>query len=656
MTGHSDLELHVATTADSKGLKQAADDLDDTKRSSDKLGGSFKETGKESEKLGDSLHHTGDESGYVDRRIKELEGHIKELGREFDRTGDKDVFRSIRKDRGELGNLRRIRGEIEDLADGAKTAATEVTRVGAGLLSFDSPGLLQFGVALSPILAPAVAVVASAIGGAIAGAVVGTTTGAGMLGGILAASKDSRVRAAARDFGDTISAEFFGGPGSAAFVDPIIKSLGILKADFTSLHLDEAFAKAAPSLETLAHGIGDMAKNFMPGFNKALDKSGVFTDIFAHGLADTGDALGDMLTSMTESEGATEGLRGLFVLLNGTLREGGDVIGWLSDRFHDYVGFADWATGILQHSWAGQITSLGHMDDWHKNMHNIAGGDTVNRLTRFNRSVVELILRLKEAGLHASTAAGGFDSMGTAADLATQATGRLKAGLSVLHREFLDAKDAAINEEQAIDDLARSFDENGKSLDVHTDKGRNNLRALEDVARGAADAAQKTYDQTHSVEKANAVYETYREELYDTLIAAGKTRAEAKKLVDTWLGMPATVTTNVVTNLITRKLTGEEAREALSAGAHHRASGGPVMAGIPYTVGERGTETFVPSTNGTILPHGAGMTGRPSARPLNVTISGDIFTAQLMDALIRALRNQIQAQGGTLAVLGIRGS
>ena len=33
-----------------------------------------------------------------------------------------------------------------------------------------------------------------------------------------------------------------------------------------------------------------------------------------------------------------------------------------------------------------------------------------------------------------------------------------------------------------------------------------------------------------------------------------------------------------------------------------RASGGPVSAGVPYVVGERRAEVFVPSTNGTILP------------------------------------------------------
>jgi hypothetical protein len=37
-----------------------------------------------------------------------------------------------------------------------------------------------------------------------------------------------------------------------------------------------------------------------------------------------------------------------------------------------------------------------------------------------------------------------------------------------------------------------------------------------------------------------------------------------------------------------------------------RASGGPVSAGQPYMVGERGPERFIPSTNGTILPSGSG--------------------------------------------------
>lgn len=36
-----------------------------------------------------------------------------------------------------------------------------------------------------------------------------------------------------------------------------------------------------------------------------------------------------------------------------------------------------------------------------------------------------------------------------------------------------------------------------------------------------------------------------------------------------------------------------------------RASGGPVLAGVPYMVGERGPEPFIPSTSGTIIPNHA---------------------------------------------------
>ena len=37
-----------------------------------------------------------------------------------------------------------------------------------------------------------------------------------------------------------------------------------------------------------------------------------------------------------------------------------------------------------------------------------------------------------------------------------------------------------------------------------------------------------------------------------------------------------------------------------------KAHGGPVSAGTPYIVGERGPELFVPSSSGSIVPNGAG--------------------------------------------------
>lgn len=48
---------------------------------------------------------------------------------------------------------------------------------------------------------------------------------------------------------------------------------------------------------------------------------------------------------------------------------------------------------------------------------------------------------------------------------------------------------------------------------------------------------------------------------------------------------------------------GERARLAETLKGMHRAFGGPVEAGKPYVVGERGAELFQPHVGGRIVPH-----------------------------------------------------
>jgi hypothetical protein len=67
-------------------------------------------------------------------------------------------------------------------------------------------------------------------------------------------------------------------------------------------------------------------------------------------------------------------------------------------------------------------------------------------------------------------------------------------------------------------------------------------------------------------------------------VAAGQVRG-LEAAIASLQSKTITITTNMVTNTI------------------HRAGGGPVAAGIPYTVGEFGRELFVPGTAGYIVPH-----------------------------------------------------
>lgn len=70
-------------------------------------------------------------------------------------------------------------------------------------------------------------------------------------------------------------------------------------------------------------------------------------------------------------------------------------------------------------------------------------------------------------------------------------------------------------------------------------------------------------------------------------------------------------------------------------GLKHMAAGGPVMAGVAYTIGERGSERFVPKTDGYILPHGAG--GGQTVHMVQVFLDGKEIAANTAQHLGRQL-------------------
>lgn len=74
-----------------------------------------------------------------------------------------------------------------------------------------------------------------------------------------------------------------------------------------------------------------------------------------------------------------------------------------------------------------------------------------------------------------------------------------------------------------------------------------------------------------------------------------------------------------------------------SAFGGFRASGGSVSAGKSYVVGERGAELFVPKTNGTIVPNGAGGT-------VNITVNGAIDPEGVARTIVDVL-NRSNARG-----------
>jgi hypothetical protein len=80
-----------------------------------------------------------------------------------------------------------------------------------------------------------------------------------------------------------------------------------------------------------------------------------------------------------------------------------------------------------------------------------------------------------------------------------------------------------------------------------------------------------------------------------------------------------------------------------------RASGGPVMGGTTYLVGEKGPELFTPSGSGTIVPNGA-FGGNRSGSTINLTVNGAIDPEGTARTIVSILNNS--AARGTLGAAG----
>jgi len=74
-----------------------------------------------------------------------------------------------------------------------------------------------------------------------------------------------------------------------------------------------------------------------------------------------------------------------------------------------------------------------------------------------------------------------------------------------------------------------------------------------------------------------------------------------------------------------------------------RAAGGPVRAGTPYWVGERGPELFTPSASGGITPHGGGGSGST----IQIYVTQPLGTPEAIAAAVDAALTQRQAAIGT---------
>lgn len=100
------------------GAREAADALDEAATSSER---SFGRVGDAADDAGAKISQAAEQAksdlAQTDDQISRVEQSIRELSQEFARTGDQDVFKRLREDRGTLANLKAVRKELVGVAE-----------------------------------------------------------------------------------------------------------------------------------------------------------------------------------------------------------------------------------------------------------------------------------------------------------------------------------------------------------------------------------------------------------------------------------------------------------------------------------------------------------------------------------------------------------
>jgi TP901 family phage tail tape measure protein len=137
------------------------------------------------------------------------------------------------------------------------------------------------------------------------------------------------------------------------------------------------------------------------------------------------------------------------------------------------------------------------------------------------------------------------DLLGGSLENAVNHYGSLKDAIDGFNGAAESTTKATIDAEKAVDDLSDSLTSNGATLDLTTQKGRDNQQAIFGVTDAARDAAQATYAQTGSLSQAQAVYSSYIGQLQSTMKQAGFTQGQIDALTAAYAKIPREITTTI---------------------------------------------------------------------------------------------------------------
>lgn len=377
---------------------------------------------------------TGSALASVERRFKATSDRIDKMGKSSGESLGKSVLKSV--------------AVVAPRLTGTLLKSLESV-AGAG-----GPLLGGMAVAAAPVIAST-----------LSGAIIGGAGIGGVLGGVILASRDARVKAAGAALGRNVMGTLE--QQAQVFVAPVLQSIGDIGESFdrVSDKTDSIFRNSARYVQPLTRATTSALESIITGAERLVAKAEPVIESISRGIERTGADIGDLFSDMSENaDGAAAGIDTLFATISGLIQVTGPVINGLTaiNEQLDKAGFS-----------GGLLNSVSRLND------------QLSDNTSFARHV-------------AGETANMSGAMSTAASEANAYYGNLARVNDELREQEAASRGAYAATTSAAEATAaatKAIDENGRGLSLNSEKGRENRTALSNLA----EAYLRQYDATVAV-------------------------------------------------------------------------------------------------------------------------------------------------------------
>ncbi len=444
-----------------------------------------------------------------------------------------------------LSDLAKFRKRLGDVGtEAAPEVSTKLmARLGPLLASLPVSG------PLGAALVGAAVSAAPLLGAAVAGGILGGVGVGGVVGGLVLASKDTRVTSAM----DGLKAQLQRRLQIAAgpFVAPMLAGVKDVQAAINTIDIESIFRNSARYVAPLTNGITSAVESIGNAIEGLVENAGASVNVIGRSIAMVGETLGAGLSSLTDNSAeAADALATLMGIVNMTVGSTFMLVNVLTELY----GISKAIGGDFVLQTLLKVTGS-------------AMDDTADSADKAGKSTQDLGIKMEQATAKAEAQKVAQDNLTSAqkglsdAQTAYKATldalapsaGRatqLMEGLKTASDNLFGAAIAGVEANEAYqaswDELSESVNTNKGSLDIHTKAGRANRDSLQELLTASNNMYFANIAQGQSTDSARRKHEARTASVEKEARKLGLNREETQKLINTYGRIPPDKTTDLV--------------------------------------------------------------------------------------------------------------